>query len=121
MTPLECEIIVGSIPAGAISRKGGSIWGMSVKSHLKGTNARRERRYPSNIGRWINIAAEDDYIAHEETIADDYRPMVDFGLIQSIEDHRIYNLAARDGKSNPHHGAGYLIHPVIADAVANWL
>ena len=32
MTPLECEIIVGSIPAGAISRKGGSIWGMSVKS-----------------------------------------------------------------------------------------
>ena len=30
MTPLECEIIVGSIPAGAISRKGGSIWGMSV-------------------------------------------------------------------------------------------
>ena len=32
MTPLECEIIVGSIPAGAISRKGGSIWGMSVNS-----------------------------------------------------------------------------------------
>ena len=31
MTPLECEIIVGSIPAGAISRKGGSIWGMSAK------------------------------------------------------------------------------------------
>ena len=31
MTPLECEIIVGTIPAGAISRKGGSIWGMSVK------------------------------------------------------------------------------------------
>ena len=30
MTPLECEIIVGSIPAGAISRKGGSIWGMSA-------------------------------------------------------------------------------------------
>ena len=32
MTPLECEIIVGSIPAGAISRKGGSIWGMSIKA-----------------------------------------------------------------------------------------
>ena len=32
MTPLECEIIVGSIPAGAISRKGGSIWGMSAKT-----------------------------------------------------------------------------------------
>ena len=32
MTPLECEIIVGSIPAGAISRKGGSIWGMSANN-----------------------------------------------------------------------------------------
>ena len=30
LTPLECEIIVGSIPAGAISRKGGSIWGMRI-------------------------------------------------------------------------------------------
>ena len=29
---MECEIIVGSIPAGAISRKGGSIWGMSDKA-----------------------------------------------------------------------------------------
>ncbi len=36
MTPLECEIIVGSIPAGAISRKGGSIWGMSVKGRIQG-------------------------------------------------------------------------------------
>ena len=35
MTPLECEIIVGSIPAGAISRKGGSIWGMSA-NRLRG-------------------------------------------------------------------------------------
>ena len=34
MTPLECEIIVGSIPAGAISRKGGSIWGMSDKVNV---------------------------------------------------------------------------------------
>ena len=42
LTPLECEIIVGSIPAGAISRKGGSIRGMSVEinedhAELKGS------------------------------------------------------------------------------------
>ena len=35
MTPLECEIIVGTIPAGAISRKGGSIWGMSANSRRR--------------------------------------------------------------------------------------
>ena len=28
MTPLECGIIFGGIPAGAISRKGGLIWGI---------------------------------------------------------------------------------------------
>ena len=36
MTPLECEIIVASIPAGAISRKGGSIWGMSANIPVLG-------------------------------------------------------------------------------------
>ena len=39
MKPLECEIIVGSIPAGAISRKGGSIWGMSVQRYLMASPA----------------------------------------------------------------------------------
>ena len=31
LTPLECGIIFGGIPAGAISRKGGLIWGIPVK------------------------------------------------------------------------------------------
>ena len=30
LTPLECGIIFGGIPAGAISRKGGLIWGIPV-------------------------------------------------------------------------------------------
>ena len=93
----------------------------TVKSHLKGANARGARRYPSNIKRRVNIAAEDDYIAHDERIENDYRAMVRYGLIDSIEDHRIYNLAVRHGKSNPHHGVGYLIHPVVADTVNGWL
>ncbi len=35
MTPLECEIIVGGIPEGAISRKVGLIWGIPVKKDLR--------------------------------------------------------------------------------------
>ena len=31
LTPLECGIIFGGIPAGAISRKGGLIWGIPVE------------------------------------------------------------------------------------------
>ena len=33
----------------------------------------------------------------------------------------IYNLAVRNGKSNPHHGTGYLIHPAVSRLVAEWL
>ena len=33
LTPLECGIIFGGIPAGAISRKGGLIWGIPAKTH----------------------------------------------------------------------------------------
>ena len=93
----------------------------TVKSHLKGSDAGGIRRYPSNIRRWVNIAAEDDFVAHDERLQDDYLAMERYELIESIEDYRVYNLAVRNGKSNPHHGAGYLIHPVTADILANWL
>ena len=35
LTPLECGIIFGGIPAGAISRKGGLIWGIPVNSRYE--------------------------------------------------------------------------------------
>ena len=81
----------------------------TIKRHLKGSNATGFRRYPSLIRTWHNFAAEDDYVSHDETLADDYRKLVRDGFIESIADHRIYNLALRHGTSNPHHGAGYLI------------
>ncbi len=56
MTPLECEIIVGSIPAGAISRKGGSIWGMSVKTTRRGLKLTDER------GRAMEFPMRQDYV-----------------------------------------------------------
>ena len=92
------------------------------KRHLKGAHIKGKRRYPHNMGRWINLAAEDDYVSHDEKIADDYKEMEDFGLLSKpIKDRRIYNLAVRGGKSNPHHGAGYLIHPEMSKIVANWI
>ena len=35
LTPLECSIIFGGIPAGAISRKGGLIWRIPAKTTAK--------------------------------------------------------------------------------------
>jgi hypothetical protein len=93
----------------------------TVRRYLKGARAQGPRRYPTNVKRWINVAAEDDYVSHDQSVADDYSPMLENGLVQSIEDRRIYNLAVRSGRSNPHHSGGYLIHPVVADVVAGWL
>ncbi len=79
------------------------------------------RRYPANVRAWINVAAVGDYVSHDLSVRDDYRAMLELGLIESIEDHRIYNLAVRHGRSNPHHGPGYLVHPTVISAIADWL
>ena len=41
--------------------------------------------------------------------------------IKSIKDHEIFNLAVRHGRSNAHHGVGYLIHPTAIGAIADWI
>ena len=93
----------------------------TVKRNLKGAGVSGSRRYPTNIRRWVNVAAEDDYIAHDEKVRNDFKGMLKHDLVESIRDHRIYNLAVRNGKSNPHHGAGYLIHPKVTNLIADWV
>lgn len=92
-----------------------------VQRNLKGAQARNERRYPSNIRRWVNISAVDDYVSHDHTIADDFKFMVDNGLCESIEDHVVYNPSVRDGVVNPHHITGYFIHPNCIRAIEDFL
>lgn len=93
----------------------------NVKRQLKGSQAKNRRRYPHNIEHWINFAAEDDYISHDPTLANDYKKMAELGLSKNISDQRIYNMAVRDGSSNPHHGSGYLIHPQMSRVLKTWL
>ena len=93
----------------------------TVKRNLKGSDATKERRYPANIKSWLNIAAEDDYISHDQKIAGDFRKMKKLGLVKTITDKRIYNLSYPGGKSNPHHSSGYLIHPDVSQCIAAWL
>ena len=47
--------------------------------------------------------------------------MLNLRLVSSIRDYRIYNMAVRYGKSNPHSSVGYLIHPRVTKIVADWL
>ena len=93
----------------------------TVKGGLFGAQASGARRYPSNINHWVNIAAHDDFVSHDQRVANDFKMMKRYGLIKSIKDHRIYNLSLRKGKSNPHHSGGYLIHPKTTSTLVNWL
>ncbi len=93
----------------------------TIKSRLAGARDPLETRYPHNIVSWHNVAAEDDYLCHDKTIADDFAPMLKQQVVSSIRDYKIYNLAVRYGKSNPHSSIGYLIHPRVIALIADWL
>lgn len=77
--------------------------------------------YPDLINNWLNVAAEDDFVCHDETMENDYRAMLEHRLISRIRDFRIYNLAESFGRSNPHSALGYLIHPRMARILDEWL
>jgi hypothetical protein len=93
----------------------------TVKRKLKGASLSGTRRYPHLIERWFNFSAEDDFISHDEAVRNDYREMLRENLVDEIIDEDIYNLAVRNGRSNPHSSAGYLIHPKVIAAIGDWL
>lgn len=92
-----------------------------VRKKLFGAKEKPANRYPKNVLSWHNVSAEDDYTCHDNTVADDFRPMLKQKLVSSIRDYQIYNLAVRYGKSNPHSSVGYHIHPRVAQIIADWL
>ncbi len=93
-----------------------------VQANLYDANERGEYRFPSRIIHdWVNIAAEDDFVAHDETLANDYAEMLQLGFIHSITDRAIYNFYVKDGQADPHSFYGYLDHPLVASYIANWI
>ncbi len=92
-----------------------------VQSKLAGSGEAGPRRYPVNVIDWHNLAAEDDYVCHDKTVADDFAGMLQQRLIGGISDYTVYNLAVRYGRSNPHSSLGYLIHPRMTRCLAEWL
>ena len=93
----------------------------TVKRKLKGASLDGARKYPNIIKRWLNFSAEDDFISHDEDVKNDYKAMLRQRLVNEIRDQDVYNLAVRNGRSNPHSSAGYLIHPKVIAAIGAWL
>jgi hypothetical protein len=77
--------------------------------------------FPQNVITWHNVAAEDDYTCHDNTLADDFKKMLEERVVSTVQDHRVYNLAARFGRSNPHSSVGYFIHPRMSKIIVDWV
>jgi hypothetical protein len=92
-----------------------------VKRHLRGARCAPEQRYPNKVVNWFNVAAEDDFHCHDKTVSDDFGAMLRRQQISQIRDYRIYNLAVRYGRSNPHNSLGYLVHPRMTLLLYEWL
>ena len=93
----------------------------AVQKRLLGAKERDQNRFPSNVISWHNLAAEDDYTCHDATLADDFKKMLVQRRVSAVHDYRIFNLAVRYGKSNPHSSVGYYIHPRLAKILSSWL
>jgi len=79
-------------------------------------------RYPHAIGRWVNVSAVGDLVSVDECVSDDFAPMVERGMAGEIVDyHRdVYTAFRNEHGLNPHRSFGYLVHPIVGRAVANW-
>ena len=97
-----------------------------VKANLYDANEREDGRFPKKIVKnWVNIAAVDDFIAHDVDMRNDFSAMLPgkrgYGYVRSIKDKRIYNCWTHEGKSNPHKLYGYLVNHDVARELANWI
>lgn len=101
----------------------GSPLGMRfVQARLLGQDRRGAERYPGNIRRWINIAAQGDLTALDNTLRDDFAPMPRLGLIESLTDVNggIFNYFRNDQGLNVHRSYGYLVNPRVGEVIASW-
>jgi len=101
----------------------GSPLGMRyVKRRLLGSNRAGKQKYPDNIRRWINVAAEGDVTALDRSFSEDFGEMVTLGNVESIEDHcdGIYNYFREKEGLNCHRSYGYLVNPIVGKTIADW-
>jgi hypothetical protein len=101
----------------------GSPLGMRfTQKRLRGARERGTQRYPHCIRRWANLTAQGDLMALDPTLRDDYRAMLELGLIQSITDVNggIFNYFRNEEGLNVHRSYGYLVNPRVGEVIVRW-
>jgi len=100
---------------------------IGVQKNLLDGGALDSEKYPRNqFLDWVNVYAEDDFIAHVESMRRAFAVMRSRGYCRAISDRKIYNCwiyrdAARGHLvSNPHDLYGYLMNQGTADFIGQW-
>ena len=101
----------------------GSPLGLNFVQHrMLGANEPGLRRYPGNIGRWVNLSAIGEMTSLDRSMADDYAPMIDGGLVESIEDHTDLDTYFRGPLGlNVHKCYGYMANVETGKVIVDWL
>jgi hypothetical protein len=80
------------------------------------------RQYPTNIHRWVNLAAIGEMTALDRRFADDYRQMAELGLVESIIDETDLQTYFRGPEGlNVHKCYGYMANQRTGAILASWL
>ena len=92
-----------------------------IRKHLKGAAHAMASRYPTNIGRWLNLAAVGEVTALNRRLADCFAPMAEHGFVGSIEDDLtlVNQFRGPDGL-NVHKCYGYMASTTVADLLLAW-
>lgn len=101
----------------------GSPLGMRfTQKRLLGVHEKGTQRYPHNIRHWINIAAQGDLTALDPTLRDDFKAMLDLGVVRSIADLNggVFNYYRNEEGLNVHRSYGYLVNPRVGEVIAHW-
>ena len=101
----------------------GSPLGMRfTQQRLQGVRENGTQRYPHNIRRWFNITAQGDLTALDPTVRDDFKAMLELGVVESITDLNggIFNYFRNEQGLNVHRSYGYLVNPRVGEVVAHW-
>lgn len=109
LPPVEVMITLGS-PLGQ----------KFVQRRLLGAGLGEPERFPKTLRRWINIAAVGELTAIDRHFATDFGEMVELDLLESIEDHEIFNYFRSEGELNVHSEYGYLVNNVTAGLLRDW-
>lgn len=101
----------------------GSPLGMHyVERRLMGYEEKGKQQYPNNIRRWVNMSSVGDITALDREFRDDFSHMLEYGIIESIEDHSeaIYNFFRNERGLNVHRSYGYLVNPAVGYIISDW-